>query len=103
MSSDAKTAIFGFGLAGLVFWALNSVFKKKEEEQLVPITPEGTATALKAYKLALDAGEDLDALNKLNKQLEQQYGVNVAINAGGEMIVSNQKGTEIKRVYYGEV
>ena len=64
---------------------------------------EGIGTAVAAYKLAYENQEDLDALNKLNKQLEDQYGVNVALTGDGYFVVSNSKGNEIKRFAYSDV
>lgn len=103
MSNETKTALFGFGIGAIVFIALITVFKKKEPDEAKPVNKEGIGTAVSAYKLALENKEDLDALNKLNKQLEEQYGVNVALTADGIFVVSNTKGTEIQRIYYSEV
>jgi hypothetical protein len=100
MSKDTKIALLGFSLAALMYWAIQKTFVKKdqEDEQSVPITPEGIDIAVAAYRAAIDNKEDLAALNQLNEELSKQYGVKVGLNSEGRFVVTNQKGIEIKAV-----
>lgn len=98
MNSETKTAIYGFALAGLLFWGLTTVFKKKDEVPGVLPTAEGIDVAIKAYSAALAANEDLAALNELNDRLMAEFGVRVGLNKESHFVVTNYNGTVIKTI-----
>src|SRR3954462_3566789 len=100
MTADNKNALFGFGLALLVFYLLQRSFMKSDapETNIQPaITDENISIAITAYQNAAAAGESASVLNDLNASFVQEYGFRLnQRQSDGRFSVTNLAGRELQ-------
>lgn len=102
MTADNKNALFGFGLALLLFYLLQRTFMKSDtaETNIQPaITDENISIAITAWQSASNAGEPASVLNDLNNSFVQDYGFRLnQRQSDGRFSVTNLSGREVKVV-----
>jgi hypothetical protein len=102
MTADNKNALFGFGLALLLFYLLQRSFMKSDspETNIQPaITDDNINIAITAYQNAINAGEPASVLNDLNTSFVQDYGFRISQRqSDGRFSVTNLSGREVKVV-----
>lgn len=99
ISADNRKAIFGFGLAAVLFWlSMKTFLKKKDPAESQPlITADNIQDSLAAYKMAVANGEDQSLLNDLNDITSKEYGIRVyQRKSDGIFVVTDLGGNEIK-------
>lgn len=99
MEAKHKTALFGLGIAILLFWMMKpkgNVSSEKSPGKAMDQRKSDAVVALKAYKKALQSGEDSDAMDKLNGEIQKQFSMKVIRKAGdNSLAVVDMDGNQI--------
>jgi hypothetical protein len=98
MDARHKTALFGLGLAILIFWAVKPKTggSEKSPGKALDKQKSDAVVALKAYKKALQSGESPESLDKLNGEIAKQYGMKVIRKAGdNSLAVVDMEGNQV--------
>lgn len=98
MTHALKKALLVFVPALVLFWLTKPSPKSKSAEKKPdPATVELNArTAFEAYMTAVNAGETPDALQELNRQIEQEYGMRVYLKrSDNRYYVADLNGKDI--------
>jgi len=99
MDAKYKTALFGLGLAVLLFYAIKprtGGTSEKSPGKAMDKRKADAVVALKAYKKALQSGEPPEGLDKLNSEISKQYGMRVIRKAAdNSLAVVDMEGTQV--------
>ena len=98
MESKHKTALFGLGIAILLFWMMRPKGSSAEKTpgKAMDQRKSDAVVALKAYKKALQSGEDAESLEKLNGEIQKQFSMKVIRKAGdNSLAVVDMEGNQV--------
>jgi hypothetical protein len=101
MESRYKTALFGLGIAVVLFWLVKPSGKASSSAaagggKVMDTKKSDAVVALKAYKQALQSGESSESLDKLNREIGKEYGMKVIRKAAdNSLAVVDLEGNQV--------
>lgn len=99
ISPQLKKFVVVFGGAGLLFWLFRgSTDRKPMSGSKEPTSAEqmkNAGIALTAYRSARQAGESPAELEKVNQDIEKEYGLRVYYKQDGKFYVNDTKGNTV--------
>lgn len=98
MDSKHKTALFGLGIAIVIFWLMKPKAKGRSASPGKSMGEQkaNAVVALKAYKTALQSGESQESLDKLNREIAKDFQMKVIRKAGdNSLAVVDLEGNQV--------
>jgi len=105
MDKEIRNAIIVLASAILVIYLIKpkkqKVFSKNLDKPEIATSPEkefeNAVTAIKAMRSAINAGEPIEELNELNKQIISMYNVKVFTDDNGKLVARNKQKIAIAK------